>query len=236
MSDPGASRSLVRAMTDFMADALALYKSCYGVPQITDYPFPGRYQRHGQEIFGPARERTWVKGHDPSCFWTAVSSRPSYQGLLEALEAVPWVAKHFRELVGSVMSAGRIDLRVVLERDLLDRIVVTSNSFDVPRGVLAETAEGLVTFLFEEQIEHLSLVPVLGYESSMTDVELHDGWHLRLLGDDELALLLAMNALPVIVGSFGYVTLPRSWQWAAVKTTLLPKIFGSEREESAGCI
>ena len=202
-------------------------------PAISEGLDLARWQRQGQERFGPARPIWWVSPRVGGAV-LHYDQFPAMDQLRQAIRDDRDLDGWMDTLVGPAHSRQR---RGLLWRTLdwfFNRLVVTTGAYRLDdtafESVYAELEQAWLT----RTVVVADYVPLIGFESSETALPLADGYYVRRMTDDELNAALGCGAVPVgNVCTPGGVEVSRFSQWAVVHEAAVELVAGYRDESPA---
>jgi hypothetical protein len=172
-----------------------------------------RWQRQGQEQFGPPMLARWESPRVDGAY-LRFDDFPAMRELRAVIRADPDLDGWMDTLGGPESSRQRRDLMGTLDW-FFNRLVVDTRAYRVEESIFAALYAALEAAWLTRRVCVVDLVPLIGFESTQPFIPLTDGFQIRRMTDDELHAAIQALAVPTETPSGPVsVTVRRCNQWA----------------------
>lgn len=217
----------MRALAEEILDRCHQLESA---PAINRGPDLSRWQRRGQERFGPATPAQWESPRIDGATLRYDQFRAMDQ-LRQAIRDDSDLEGWMDMLVGPAHSRQR---RGLLWRTLdwfFNRLVVTTRAYRLDEAAFKPLYAELEQAWLTRTVVVADYVPLIGLDSSETELPLAGGYCVRRMTDDEMNAALSHGALPIQnLCTPGSVDVSRFNQWALVHAETVDLVAGHRDE------
>ncbi len=228
-----AKPRLHQAMRALAEEVLDQCRQLEPAPAFSRDPDLSRWQRQGQERFGPARPIRWESPRADGVL-LRYDQFPTMDQVRQAIRDDSDLDGWMDTLVGPAHSRQR---RGLLWRTLdwfFDCLVVTAHAYRLDDAAFEPLYAELEQAWLTRTVVVVDYVPLIGLESSETELALAGGYRVRRMTDDELNAALSRGAVPIQnVCTPGSVDVSRFNQWALVHEATVDLVAGHRDEHPA---